>query len=347
MSTTLVLGAGVMGTAFTFPLADSGGRVLLVGTHLDDELIDSVKSTRVHPKLGVQVADGVEPFSHVDLADAFSHNPSLIVLGVSSPGVGYAMEQLATHLREPVPILMLTKGLAVKDGAVVALPAILAKSLARDRTAAMAQVGGVGGPCIAGELAVRRETRVVFGAEGALQKVCKERLRAPYYHVHYTDDVAGVEASAALKNFLALGVGAGAGMLDIAEPTQNNALMINPESALFAQAATELVYLVTAMGGRSETAAGLAGIGDLYGTCRAGRNSRMGRLLGGGLAFREAKETMAGDTIEGADLALTIGPTLREMTAHGRLDAARLPLAEAILRVVCDGEVFSFDFSAI
>jgi glycerol-3-phosphate dehydrogenase (NAD(P)+) len=35
MANIVILGAGVMGTAFSFPLADAGQNVYLVGTHLD------------------------------------------------------------------------------------------------------------------------------------------------------------------------------------------------------------------------------------------------------------------------------------------------------------------------
>ena len=75
MSTTLILGAGVMGTAFCFPLADSGGKVLLVGTHLDDDWIESMKSTGFHPKLGVHLPQGVEPYAFGEIDSAFRHNP--------------------------------------------------------------------------------------------------------------------------------------------------------------------------------------------------------------------------------------------------------------------------------
>ena len=123
--------------------------------------------------------------------------------------------------------------------------------------------------------------------------------------------------------------------------------MYNAESALFLQAVHELGYIAETLGGRHDTALGLAGAGDLYVTCRAGRNSRMGRLFGLGLTFREARSEMATDTVEGADLALSVGPTLRAMIDRGSLESARLPLARAILAVICDGKTFAFDFAGV
>ena len=47
MAVIAVVGAGVMGTALTWPLADNGHQVRLVGTHLDEEIIESY--TYPHP----------------------------------------------------------------------------------------------------------------------------------------------------------------------------------------------------------------------------------------------------------------------------------------------------------
>jgi glycerol-3-phosphate dehydrogenase (NAD(P)+) len=59
------------------------------------------------------------------------------------------------------------------------------------------------------------------------------------------------------------------------------------------------------LGGGQASVAGLAGTGDLYVTCQAGRNCRLGRLLGLGLTYSQAKaKHMAAETIKGAELAL-------------------------------------------
>ena len=346
MSVTLILGAGVMGTAFSFPLADSGAEVLLVGTHLDTGWIDAMKRTGMHPKLGMTIPDGVTPLGHDELARALERKPGLVVLGVSSPGIPWAVRQLAVHLPAPTPVLLLTKGLSVRDGRITTLADAVASDLAaaRDWAVSSLETGGVGGPCIAGELATRRNTSVVIGAPDELARLCADRLRAPYYHVRYTGDVAGVELSAAMKNLLTIGVGTAAGMLERAGPGQNGALMHNPAAALFSQAVTELAYLVPVFGGRPETATGLAGTGDLYVTCQAGRNARFGALLGAGITASQARERMAGETVEGADLALEIGPVIRIMMGRGELDGARLPLTRAILSAVCDVQCFRYTF---
>lgn len=63
MANVVILGAGVMGTAMSVPLTDNGHAVRLVGTHLDSEIIEEIRESRRHPKLGIRVADTVQPFT--------------------------------------------------------------------------------------------------------------------------------------------------------------------------------------------------------------------------------------------------------------------------------------------
>ncbi len=221
MPEALILGAGVMGSAFSVPLCDSGCGVKLVGTHLDESIIETVKATGKHPRLGISLPAAVVPYTINELSDAMTEDVDLVVIGVSSAGVEWAARRLSATMKRSIPVLMLTKGLAVSgDGELVILP---------DRVSALLEVsnlgeipvGAVGGPCIAGELAVRRHSGVAIGFREThtLQSV-RQLLNAPYYHHHGTDDLVGLEVCAALKNFFAIAVGAanGANPLPIVVP---------------------------------------------------------------------------------------------------------------------------------
>ncbi len=167
-------------------------------------------------------------------------------------------------------------------------------------------------------------------------------ISAPYYHVRPSTDVVGVEACAALKNLVVMAVGAVMGQLEVVGEAPNGARMHNAAAAVFSQALGELEHLVHALGGRVETVLGLAGAGDLFVTCQGGRNGRMGRLLGSGLTYREAKAThMADDTVEGAELALAVGPTFAEWCANGRLDPDTVPLSRALIDAICHDHPFA------
>jgi len=116
-------------------------------------------------------------------------------------------------------------------------------------------------------------------------------------------------------------------------------LMHNLAAGLFTQALAEIYYFVNYLGGQTASVLGLAGAGDLYVTCQAGRNGRMGKLLGSGLRYREAKsQYMADDTVEGAELALVIGKTLKQLIENGSIVGKAVPLAASIVEAVCDNQ---------
>jgi glycerol-3-phosphate dehydrogenase (NAD(P)+) len=161
MANVVILGAGVMGSAFSLPLSDAGQDVSLVGTHLDQEWIEEIRTSGVHPKLDVKLPQKVVPFTHDQSSEALSNTPHLIVLGVSSPGVEWAIRQLGPLLKRPIPILMLTKGLIAREKTLHILPDIVHNGLA-DYGIKDVPVGAVGGPCLARELAVRHDCCVVI-----------------------------------------------------------------------------------------------------------------------------------------------------------------------------------------
>ncbi len=335
MAEILILGAGAMGSAFSFPLADAGHGVRLVGTHLDRERINCIHETGFHPRLKMKLPQAVAPFTHDQLSEALSPTIDLIVLGVSSAGVDWAVRQLGPLMKTPTPILMLTKGLKVTRDTLAIIPDTVREGLAGYGIEGI-PIGAVGGPCIAGELAARRDTSVVIACSDAvLLDRMVHLVSGPYYHARPSMDIIGVEACAAFKNLYAIGVGYSAGLLFKVGTAPNAALMHNLAASLFTQALAEINYIVNFMGGASATVSGLAGTGDLYVTCQAGRNSRMGYLLGTGMRYREAKAShMADDTVEGAELALALGPTLDCLNGPRPLPLSALPLAAAIVDAI-------------
>ncbi len=342
MSKVVILGAGVMGSAFSFPLSDAGQDVNLVGTHLDRDWIEEIRASGVHPKLKSKLSNTVVPFTHDQLDEALRNDTDLIVLGVSSPGVDWAIQQLGPLLKKPIPILMLTKGLMARENALRILPDIVHDGLAGYGVKNV-PVGAVGGPCLARELAVRRDCCVVIAyRDQKLLDWLLSLVAAPYYHARPSTDIIGVEVCAALKNFYALAVAYPRGLAEKQGKASNGALLYSIEAGLFTQAMTEMRYLVNVMGGTAASVDGWAGSGDLYGTCQIGRNGQMGRLLGLGLPYQETKaKYMADETVEGADLALTIGPAIENLIEQHYLDGSLLPLTHTIIRTVCHDQPMS------
>lgn len=335
MSIVTIVGSGLMGTAVAWPLSDNGHEIRLVGTHLDAEIIRSCLEHGVHSRLRRQLPARVTPFFVEDLPRALD-GADLIVSGVNSLGVHWIGQKLAPLLWPGATVIAVTKGLeASPDGDLRILPDVLRDELPaalRDRVT----LAAIGGPCIAGELAGRRQTCVVFTSRDS---PALDRLRAlfatDYYHIWTSTDIVGVETCAALKNAYTVAVGMAAGLLDLAGgPDDAGAAMHNLAAALFGVSAREMTRIVTLMGGGAENVAWLPGVGDQYVTCAGGRTIRLGRLLGTGLSYTEAVQQMAGETLEGAYVIQQLARVLPLWEARGVIGSHELPLLRMLCRVI-------------
>jgi glycerol-3-phosphate dehydrogenase (NAD(P)+) len=335
MARIVILGAGMMGTAFAWPLTERGHSVRLVGTHLDDDIVESIQRTREHPKLGLTVPDGVEPFSSNELERALEGADG-VALGVSSAGVRWAGRALRAVSDARMPIAMVSKGLEWTGEELRVLPDVLVEALGADPK--HVEPVAVAGPCIAGELARRVPTSVVFtGRSNALNETWASWVRGPYYHVWTTQDVVGAEVCAALKNAYAMGIALAAGIHEARGGQPGSIALHNYEAAVFAQSIWEMQKLIGVAGGDPAQAAWLPGVGDLDVTCNGGRTGRFGRLLGLGIGRAEAIARMQGATLECLEILRTLRDAMSGYAKRGRLAAGALPLAEHLAAIALDG----------
>jgi glycerol-3-phosphate dehydrogenase (NAD(P)+) len=110
--------------------------------------------------------------------------------------------------------------------------------------------------------------------------------------------------------------------------------MYNLAAAVFGQGCTEIAHLLQVVGGTRAFAYGLPGAGDFYVTCQGGRTVRLGRLLGLGHTFAEAREMMTDETLEAAMIVRVMGEALPKLTARGILSPEDLPLLRALVEIV-------------
>ena len=334
MSTIVILGSGVMGSALAVPLADNGHEVRLVGTHLDREIIDAIRASGVHPGLGRELPATVRAFHLEELDTAFA-DAEIVVSGVNSFGVRWAGERLAPLLRPDHLVIAIAKGVSVDEqGDLRILPQVLAEP-ARPDVRERVRWAAIVGPSIAGEVAARRDTCVVFCGDDqdALDRLAAA-FRTDWYHVWTSTDLVGAEVCAAAKNCYALGVGLAEGELERRGEADSLDRAHNYEAALFAQGAAEMRQWVALLEGRPQTPQWLPGVGDMYVTSTGGRNVRVGGLLGTGLGFTAAAARMDNPTLEGAAAIRVFGAALVKLTERGVVSEDDFPLMRHLYEVV-------------
>lgn len=338
MSSMAIVGAGMMGSAMCWPLSDNGHEIRLVGTHLDRDIIQSCRSHGWHPSLSRQLPPRVTPFFLEEIEMALQ-DIDMVVQGVSSVGVPWAAQTLGRWLPPGLPVLAVTKGLALRgDGGLQILPDQF-DSLLPERLRGRVPLAAIGGPCIAGELAGRRASCVVFaGRDQNLLGSLAQVLQTDYYRVWTSRDVEGVETCAALKNSYVLGIALAMGLLEASGGLDNaGASMYNLEAALFAQASLEIRRVVELMGGNPELASGPPGVGDMYVTSQGGRTIRLGTLLGQGLNLSQALPRLQGVTLESVEVIRVVSQAMPKLEQGGRIRSEELPLMRHLCQIVVEG----------
>lgn len=345
MAKITIIGSGVMGTSIAVPALDNGHQVTLVGSPLDDAIIETMRRGDPHPKLDRPLAGEVTYRRRDELTAREIEASDVVLLGVSSAGISWILDYLLGFGTPMSRLMMITKGLDVtEDGGVRTLPPRIIETLSP--LGPPPAIIGVGGPCIARELSNRAPTAVVFGHTDRDAAVfCQKVFATDYYHIRPSADLTGVEANAPLKNFMAIGVAATWSRFP--DPVKENTRQMNPTAAVFEQAVHELALLTQWLGGNPMTALRLAGAGDLFVTVNAGRNSRLGLRLGAGDSVDEALAgPLEGETVEGVDTGRALGPGLYQAWQKDPVLAAEMPLTRALLNAILHDQPFSYDMGA-
>ena len=224
MANILILGAGSMGTAFSFPCSDNGHSVSIVGTHLENDFIDKINSTKKHPALDCEMQKNVKFFKFEKLKEEINNKIDLIVIAVVSKGIEWASNEISKVLKNNVPILVLTKGLAINNNNYEVLAHKMERLLKKNGMKET-NISAAGGPCLAKNLANKAHTAVVFANNDIkiAEKISK-LVSTDYYHVSTSEDVVGVEACAAIKNIFSMAVGASQGLCDAKQSKEKNYL---------------------------------------------------------------------------------------------------------------------------
>ena len=346
MSKIVIIGAGAMGTAFALPCLDNNHDVNIIGTHLENDFIDDFRANKnLHVGLNAKIPQEIKIFKFDKFDQVLKSNVDLIVLGISSKGIEWVADQLVSiYSRKQIPnLLMLTKGLSIYKNKYELLVDKLQRLLL-EKGITKTNISAVGGPCLAAGLANRVHSSVVIANKDIkTAKKIADMLNTNYYHTSFSDDLNGVEVSAAIKNIFSMAVGAAKGLCskNISDEVREKNYL-NTASALIKQSIHEMEIFVEHLKGKKETVKGLAGLGDLYVSSGGGRNAKMGSYIGEGLTFSEAKKTkMEKVTVEGADLAIEIAKKVNE-----DFDEKKIPLMLSMINAIVEDKKLEFNWEA-
>lgn len=306
-----VLGAGSWGTALAIHLARNGSAVALWGHAADQVAALRRDQENRHYLPGIAFPAALTPTG--DLGGALNAADEVLVVVPS-----HAFAEVCARIAELRPGLerlsWATKGFDPASGELlsdVAADCLPGCSLAV-----------ISGPTFAGEVARGLPTAITVAADSPVHA---ERVAA-YLHgenfrAYTSADLIGVQVGGASKNVMAIAAGISDGL----------GFGANARAALITRGLHEITLLGLALGGRSETFMGLAGLGDLALTCTddQSRNRRMGLALARGLDVAAAKREI-GQEVEGV-------ATAREVRNKAHLLGVEMPITEQTYRVLYQG----------
>ena len=162
MKKIIIIGAGAMGSAFTVPCIENKNDVTLIGTHLEDELINNIQlNNNFHPALKTKLPTKLKVEKYERLKPILEEGVDIIVAGVSSIGIEWFVDQIAKKYKKNLPIILLTKGLAIEDNELITLSDKI-KKLLNQKSHQEVNVSAIKGPCLAAGLANKMRTGTVI-----------------------------------------------------------------------------------------------------------------------------------------------------------------------------------------
>ena len=276
---TVVLGSGGWGTALSLVLHRNGHPVTL-WSHVPEKAA-YMERARENPRLeGVPLPPELRLTADMGcLTEA-----ELVVVAVPSYAVRETAHAAAPLLRPDTLLVTAAKG--IERDTHLRMSQIL-----EQETGGAFPIAALSGPSHAEEVARKVPTAVVSASpDRAAAEQVQDLFLNDHFRVYSSSDVVGVELGAALKNVMALCTGCCTGM----------GYGDNTKAMLMTRGLAETARLGVALGGRRETFAGLAGMGDLIVTCTSlnSRNYRAGLLIGQGVPVQEAIQRI-GAVVEG------------------------------------------------
>ena len=319
MSAVAIIGAGAWGTALSIVAGRKGVHEVRLWA-LEKEVRDSIQARRENALFlpGQPIPEAVLVTN--ELQEAL-RGAEIVISVMPSHHCRRLFEQMRPFLKENMLFVSATKG--IEDGSHLRMTEIIGQVLASS-AAFRPRIGALSGPTFAKEVARGDPTAIaIASADSDFSQQVQQTLSDPRFRLYTNDDVIGVELGGSLKNVIAIAAGVCDGL----------GFGHNSVAALITRGLAEMTRLVVACGGRRETMAGLAGLGDLVLTCTGSlsRNRTVGVELGRGRQLSEIIAGMHGMVAEGV-------LTTHAAVGLGKTHSVEMPIAEQMLAILHDGK---------
>jgi len=315
MKEIAIIGSGSWGTALALVASRAGHRVRLWAHSAEvASLLRLERENKIYLP-GFALPNSVAPTG--DLAEALGG--AEIVLTVTPSHVCREVYgQMLDHARPETVFVNASKGIEVESG-------MRMEEVVRDvlKVRFDPRYVALSGPSFALEVAKDEPCAIVAASRSAeWAGIAQEAFSTSRFRVYTNNDVTGVEVGGAIKNVMAIATGAVNGL----------GLGYNSAAALVTRGLAEMTRLAVRLGGRSETLAGLAGMGDLVLTCfgALSRNRRVGYELGRGRKLDE----IIGETREVAEGVKT-ARSARDLAARLGVE---MPITEGVYQMLYEGK---------
>ena len=314
-----VLGAGAWGTALAIVLTRNSRHSVRLWAY-EPEVRDAV--TELHENSmylpGFKIPPGVTATS--SLAEALE-GAEIVVSVMPSSHCRNLFGAAVPYLTPQTMVVSATKG--IENTTYLRMSEVIRAVIQQDK-GFDPRVGALSGPSFAVEVARGDPTAIAIASSDAdLAQMVQQEYSDPSFRVYTNDDITGVELGGALKNVIAIAAGICAGL----------ELGHNSVAALITRGLAEITRLAAACGGRAETLAGLAGLGDLVLTCTGSlsRNRSVGVELGRGRKLPEIIANMRGAVAEGV---FTTEAAVGLAQRHG----VELPITQQMREILQNGK---------
>lgn len=318
MSRVAVMGSGAWGTAIAISIARRGGHEIHLWSFEKDvaEIMCSQRENTVFlPGFRLDDSIAVTP----DPAEALQ-GAEIVVSVTPSEFTRSSFKAFAPHLRLGQLLVSATKG--IEDLSYLRMTEVIGQVL--DAYGLKLPCGVMSGPSFAQEVAAGAPTAItIASADAELASRIQREFSSRTLRLYTNDDVVGVELGGSLKNVIAIAAGIVSGL----------GLGFNSNAALMTRGIAEMTRLAIACGGRRETLAGLAGMGDLVLTCTGSlsRNRTVGVELGRGRSLPEILEGLEGRVAEGVR-------TTSAALGLARRYGVEMPIAEQMEAILMHGK---------